>query len=155
MSQEEASGAMDIAAIKAVLPHRYPFLLLDRVEELIPGERIVGLKNVTANEPFFQGHFPEYPVMPGVLILEALAQAGALMMLREMATETKAIPFFTGIDKARFRRQVVPGDQLRLEVTVLKQRLGLCRLAAKAMVGDELAAEAEISAVVKVPKKLV
>jgi 3-hydroxyacyl-[acyl-carrier-protein] dehydratase len=149
MSQKEISDAMDITEIKEVLPHRYPFLLLDRVEELVPGERIVGLKNVTVNEPFFQGHFPEYPVMPGVLILEALAQAGALMMLRQMEEGTKAIPFFTGIDKARFRRQVVPGDQLRLEVTVLKQRLGLCRLAAKAMVDDELVAEAEISVVAK------
>lgn len=136
---------LDIAAIKEILPHRYPFLLIDRVEELVPGERVVAVKNVTVNEPFFQGHFPDFPVMPGVLILEALAQAGAVMMLRE--EEGPKIPFFAGIDKARFRRPVVPGDCLRLELTVLRQRLGSCRMQAKASVGDEVAAEAEIFAV--------
>jgi len=139
---------MDVEAIKALLPHRYPFLLVDRVAELVPGERIVGVKNVTANEPFFQGHFPGYPVMPGVLIIEALAQAGAVMMLKGMDDPESKIPFFAGIDKARFRRQVVPGDQLRLELTVRRQRGTSCKLAAKAFVGDELAAEAEIMAVV-------
>jgi beta-hydroxyacyl-ACP dehydratase FabZ len=138
---------LDIAAIKDILPHRYPFLLVDRVEELVPGERIVAIKNVTANEPFFQGHFPDYPVMPGVLILEALAQAGAVMMLRE--EQGKKIPFFAGIDKARFRRPVVPGDCLRLELKVLRQRLGSCRMEAKASVGDDVAAEAEIFAVAR------
>ena len=144
----EDSVAMDIEAIKALLPHRYPFLLLDRVGELVPGERIVALKNVSANEPFFQGHFPGYAVMPGVLILEALAQAGAVMMLEEMDDSASKIPFFAGIDKAKFRRQVVPGDQLRLEVRVLRKRGASCKIAAKAYVGDELAAEAEILAVV-------
>lgn len=139
--------SLDLAAIKAVLPHRYPFLLVDRVDELVPGQRVVATKNVTANEPFFQGHFPDYPVMPGVLILEALAQAGAVMMLRE--EEGRKIPFFAGIDKARFRRPVVPGDVLRLELTVLRQRMGSCRMEAKAFVGDEVAAEAEIFAVAR------
>ena len=140
---------LDLKAIMEVLPHRYPLLLVDRIVELIPGERIVGLKNVTANESFFQGHFPGYPVMPGVLIIEALAQTGAVMMLRSLENATGKIPFFAGIDKARFRRQVVPGDQLRLELTVLQQRAGTCKLEAKAYVGEELAAEAEILAVVR------
>jgi 3-hydroxyacyl-[acyl-carrier-protein] dehydratase len=140
---------LDLKAIMEVLPHRYPLLLVDRIVELIPGERVVGLKNVTANESFFQGHFPGYPVMPGVLIIEALAQTGAVMMLRSLENATGKIPFFAGIDKARFRRQVVPGDQLRLELTVLQQRAGTCKLEAKAYVGEELAAEAEILAVVR------
>lgn len=145
----EAAQGLDLEAIKALLPHRYPFLLVDRIAELVPGERIVGLKNVTANEPFFQGHFPGHPVMPGVLIIEALAQAGAVMMLRSMEDSAGKIPFFAGIDKARFRRQVVPGDQLRLELTVLQQRRGSCRLDARAYVGEEVAAEAEIFAIVR------
>ena len=144
----EGSTAMDLEEIKKRLPHRYPFLLLDRVLELVPGQRVVGVKNVTANEPFFQGHFPGYPVMPGVLILEALAQAGAVMMLENVDDPGTKVPLFAGIDRARFRRPVVPGDQLRLELTVLRQRGSSCKLAAKAWVGDELAAEAEILAVV-------
>ena len=136
---------MELRDIAAVLPHRYPVLLVDRIVELVPGERIVGLKNVTANEPFFQGHFPQYPVMPGVLILEALAQTGAVMMLQ--GADKAGLPFLAGIDKARFRRQVVPGDQLRLELTLLRQRGPSCKLAGKAYVGEELAVEAEILAV--------
>ena len=138
---------MNIEEIQKTIPHRYPFLLVDRIiskEDL----KIVGIKSITVNEPFFQGHFPAYPVMPGVLILEALAQAGAVMMLSELEDPASKIPFFAGIDKAKFRRQVVPGDQLRLEVTVLRKRGASCKLAAKAYVGDELAAEAEILAVV-------
>ena len=148
MSTVENSTPMDIAQIKERLPHRYPFLLLDRILELVPGQRVVGIKNVTANEPFFQGHFPGYPVMPGVLILEALAQAGAVMMLENVDDPGSKLPLFAGIDGARFRRPVVPGDQLRLELTVLRQRGSSCKLAAKAWVGDELSAEAEILAVV-------
>ncbi|MEE2657548.1 MAG: 3-hydroxyacyl-ACP dehydratase FabZ [Candidatus Latescibacterota bacterium] len=137
---------MGLQQILDTIPHRYPSLLVDRIIELVPGERVVGVKNVTADEPFFEGHFPEYPVMPGVLILEALAQAGAVMILR--ATEDKdLIPLFAGIDKARFRRQVVPGDQLRLELKVIQQRTDSCRLDARASVGDELVAEAEIFAI--------
>jgi beta-hydroxyacyl-ACP dehydratase FabZ len=137
---------MDVEAIKALLPHRYPFLLVDRVVELEPGERIVALKNVTADEPFFPGHFPDYAVMPGVLIIEAMAQAGAIMMLKAMEDPESKIPFFAGIDRARFRRQVVPGDQLLLELTVIKSRGMTCKLAGKATVSGETAAEAEIMA---------
>ncbi|MEC8990696.1 MAG: 3-hydroxyacyl-ACP dehydratase FabZ [Candidatus Latescibacterota bacterium] len=138
--------ALDIVAIKKIIPHRYPLLLVDRIIEMVPGERVVGLKSVTGNEPFFEGHFPAYPVMPGVLIIEALAQTGAVMMLQESEVQ---IPFLAGIDKARFRRQVVPGDQLRLEVVVLRARAGTCKMTAKAFVDGELAAEAEIMAVAR------
>ena len=137
---------LDIVAIKKIIPHRYPLLLVDRIIEMVPGERVVGLKSVTGNEPFFEGHFPDYPVMPGVLIIEALAQTGAVMMLQESEVQ---IPFLAGIDKARFRRQVVPGDQLRLEVVVLRARAGTCKMTAKAFVDGELAAEAEIMAVAR------
>ena len=140
-------GKLDLPAIKELLPHRYPLLLVDRIDEIVPGERIVGTKNVTANEPFFQGHFPEYPVMPGVLIIEALAQTGAVMMLH--GNSEPGVPFFGGIDRAKFRRPVVPGDQLRLELSLLQVRGPSCRLAGKAYVGDELAAEAEILAVLR------
>ncbi|MBO8129076.1 MAG: 3-hydroxyacyl-ACP dehydratase FabZ [Peptococcaceae bacterium] len=134
---------LDIKEIKKILPHRYPFLLVDRIIELEPGKRAVGIKNVTANEPFFQGHFPDYPVMPGVLILEALAQVGAVAAL-SMATFKDKVPLFTGIDGARFRRQVVPGDQLRLEVEItrLRGKIGKCR--AVAYVDETKAAEAEL-----------
>jgi beta-hydroxyacyl-ACP dehydratase FabZ len=141
------SGQLDIEAIKAILPHRYPFLLLDRIVELVPGERIVGIKNVTANEPFFQGHFPDFAVMPGVLVVEAMAQAGAAMMLKSMEDSSGKVPFLAAIDNAKFRRPVVPGDQLRLELNVLRRRGVSCKLDGKAFVGEELAAQAEILAV--------
>ena len=137
---------MDIEAIKQLLPHRYPFLLIDRVTELVPGERIVAVKNVSANEPFFQGHFPDYPVMPGVLIVEALAQAGAVMLLCKV-DDRQQIPFLVAIERAKFRRQVVPGDRLRLETTVLHRRGGSCKLQGKAYVEDKLAAETVIMAI--------
>ena len=111
---------LDIKAIEKILPHRYPFLLIDRVTELIAGERLLGYKNVTSNEPFFQGHFPGNPVMPGVLIVEALAQAASILMTD--GEESDLIPLFMGIDRARFRRQVVPGDQLQLEVELTQKR---------------------------------
>lgn len=129
---------MDINAIKEILPHRYPFLLVDRVAELEPGKRGTAYKNVTANEPFFPGHFPEYPVMPGVLIVEALAQVAALVVLSLPEYRGKT-PLFAGIDNCRFRRQVVPGDRLRLEVEVLKLRGRIGKCEAKAYVGEELA----------------
>ncbi len=130
-------------AIIAILPHRYPFLLVDRIEELDPGRRAVGLKNVTLNEPYFQGHFPGNPVMPGVLILEALAQVGAVALLTEEANRGK-LGLLTGIDRARFRRMVRPGDSLRLEVELVQRRGPMGKAAGRARVGDELAAEAEI-----------
>ena len=147
MTPQEDNGALDLAAIKELLPHRYPFLLVDRVLECEPGSRLVGIKNVTAGESFFQGHFPEFPVMPGVLVIESLAQAGTVMMLQDASD--RGIPFLAGLDKVRFRRPVVPGDQLRLELEVLQKRPGSCRLAGKAFVGEELAAQAEIFAVLK------
>jgi len=108
---------LDSVAIRKIIPHRYPFLLVDTIIELDPGERAVGIKNVTANEPFFQGHFPDYPVMPGVLIVEAIAQVGAVAMLSQPAYEGQ-LALFAGIEKVRFKRQVKPGDTLRIEVAL-------------------------------------
>lgn len=134
---------MEISEILEVLPHRYPFLLVDRVAEVEPGKRAVGIKNVTINEPFFQGHFPGHPVMPGVLIIEAMAQVGAVALLSAPENRGK-LGLFTGIDGARFRRQVVPGDQLRLEVEMTKVRGPVGKGQARAWVGEQLAAEAEL-----------
>ena len=135
---------MDIREIARNLPHRYPFLLIDRVLEIDPGKRVVALKNVTYNEPFFRGHFPGDPIMPGVLIIEALAQAGAVLLLHDMADREGKLVYFTGIDKARFRRTVVPGDQLRLTVEVIKFRATASKLRGIAEVDGVKAAEAEI-----------
>lgn len=129
--------------IQAIIPHRYPFLLVDRIIELEEGKRAVGIKNVSVNEPFFQGHFPDYPVMPGVLIVEALAQVGAVALLKLPENQGK-IGLFAGIDGFRFRRQVIPGDQLRLEVAITKSRGAIGKGTGKAYVGDELAAEGEL-----------
>jgi len=135
---------LDITEIQKLLPHRYPFLLVDRVLEVEPGKKAVGIKNVSANEAFFQGHFPDYPVMPGVLIIEALAQVGtvALMSLEEYRGK---IAFFARIDNARFRQQVVPGDQLVLEVELIKLKGTVGKAQGKAMVGGKVAAEAELT----------
>ncbi|HJO04156.1 MAG TPA: 3-hydroxyacyl-ACP dehydratase FabZ [Acidobacteriota bacterium] len=136
---------VDISGIMAVLPHRYPFLLVDRIVEFNPGERVVGIKNVTMNEPYFAGHFPGNPVMPGVLIVEAMAQTGAVMAIRQGGDAVVGKFFYlAGVDKARFRRPVVPGDQLRLELTVLSLRRSSCRMAGRATVDGELAAEATL-----------
>jgi len=134
---------MDINQIQAILPHRYPFLLVDRIVSVEDGRKAVGIKNVSANEPYFQGHFPGYPVMPGVLIIEAMAQVGAVAILKLPEFAGK-IALFAGIDKARFRRQVVPGDQLRIEVEVQKLRGTIGKSYAAAYVGEEMAAEAEL-----------
>jgi beta-hydroxyacyl-ACP dehydratase FabZ len=129
------------------LPHRYPFLLVDRVIRLVPGEEIVALKNVTFNEPFFQGHFPVKPVMPGVLIVEALAQAGGLLASESRGPEKRGeIIYFMGMDAVRFRKPVVPGDQLTLEAKVLKMRSRVAKMAGRALVNDQLVAEAELMA---------
>lgn len=130
--------------IKQIIPHRYPFLLIDRVLELEPGVRASGLKNVTANEPFFQGHFPDYPVMPGVLIIEAMAQVGAVAIL-SLPEHSGKLAFFAGIDGVRFRRQVRPGDTLRMEVTLTSFRMGVGKGEAKAYVDDVLAASGTLT----------
>lgn len=139
---------LDARAIQEYLPHRYPFLLVDRIIELVPFERIVGIKQVTINEPFFPGHFPGAPVMPGVLVVEALAQCGAVLALREIEDRNKKLVFFSGIDKARFRRPVVPGDTLVLEVTALRFRQRAQRMRGEAKVNGQLVAEAEIMSIV-------
>ena len=134
---------MDIQEIMERIPHRYPFLLIDRIIELVPGKKAVGIKNVTANEWFFQGHFPGMPILPGVLILEALAQLGAVIVLHDENNRGK-IPVFTGVDKLRFRRQVVPGDQLRLEAEIDRVRGVMGKGFVKALVEDKIAVEGEI-----------
>jgi len=141
-----ANVVMDIQEIFKYLPHRSPFLLIDRVIDIQLGHSITAIKNVTMNEPFFSGHFPCRPVMPGVLILEAMAQAGGVLAYRSTDTspEDGTLYLFAGIDEARFRRMVIPGDQLRLEVEVLRARKDMWKLAGKAFVGDELACSAEL-----------
>ncbi|OZI13443.1 3-hydroxyacyl-ACP dehydratase FabZ [Bacillus sp. FJAT-52991] len=139
---------LDIQQIKEIIPHRYPFLLVDQVLEVEEGKRAVGIKNVTANEEFFNGHFPDYPVMPGVLIVEALAQVGAIAMLIKEENRGK-LGFLAGIDQCRFKRQVRPGDQLRLEVEMLRFRGVIGKGKAVATVNGELACEAEITFALK------
>ena len=139
---------MDSIAIQNILPHRYPFLLVDKIIELEPRVRIVGIKQVTINEPFFQGHFPGAPVMPGVLQIEALAQVGAILALREFEDRDKKIPFFSGIENARFRRPVVPGDTLVLEVTALRIGSKVQKMRGEAKVDGVVCAEAEIMSVI-------
>lgn len=134
---------LDINEIKKIIPHRYPFLLVDRILEVEDGKRAVGIKNVSVNEPFFNGHFPDFPVMPGVLIIEAMAQVGAVALLKMPEYQGK-IALFAGIDKARFRQQVVPGDQLKIEVEFTKIKGPIGKGTGKAYVGEKLAAEAEL-----------
>lgn len=139
------NGGMSIHEILQFLPHRYPFLMIDKVIQIDMGKSLVAIKNVTANEPFFMGHFPGRPVMPGVLILEAMAQAGAVLAYKSTNTTPKegVLYYFAGIDNARFRRVVEPGDQLRLEVKVLRSKRDIWKLEGCAYVGDELACSAE------------
>ena len=137
---------IDISEIKKIIPHRYPFLLVDRVIECDFDSRIVGIKNVTSDEPFFQGHFPEFPVMPGVLVIEAMAQTACILGLKILKLEGQGSVFFTGIDQAKFRKPVVPGDQLRMELTKIKQRKSILRFEGKAFVEEALAAECTIQA---------
>ena len=138
------ANTMDIMEIMSILPHRYPLLLIDRIVEMERKTRIVALKNVTINEPHFAGHFPDFPIMPGVLIVEAIAQAGGALLLTEIPDRDTKLMVFTGIDSARFRRPVVPGDQLRIEVTVLNWRTTAVKLHGTATVEGKLACEANI-----------
>ena len=139
---------IDIQEIMGYLPHRYPFLLLDRIVEFEPRKRCVAIKNVTINEPFFQGHFPGHPIMPGVLVIEAMAQAGGIIMMHEMPDRHEKLVVFTGIERAKFRQPVTPGDQLRIEIDVLAFRTRAGRIEGKAWVGDKLSCEATLTCAV-------
>ncbi|MFL6259959.1 MAG: 3-hydroxyacyl-ACP dehydratase FabZ [Thermoanaerobaculia bacterium] len=141
----EQASKWDIEWILSVLPHRYPILLVDRVLEMEPGKRIVAVKNVTINEPVFLGHFPGRPVMPGVLLVEGMAQAGGLLLLHDMPDRQNKLLLFASIEEAKFRRPVIPGDQIRYEIEVLRLRSTYCKLAGKALVDGQLAAEAVLS----------
>ncbi|MCC6586473.1 MAG: 3-hydroxyacyl-ACP dehydratase FabZ [Bryobacterales bacterium] len=134
---------LDVVAIREILPHRYPFLLVDRIDEL-EEERIVGIKNVTANEPFFTGHFPEFPVMPGVLIVEAMAQVAGVLVLKSIPDREKKLVLLASIEEAKFRRPVVPGDQLRIEMTVLRRKASVAKMSGKATVNGNVVAEATV-----------
>jgi len=135
---------LDVTAIQKILPHRYPFLLVDAIEGMERWKHIVGIKNVTINEYYFEGHFPGKPIMPGVLIIESMAQTGGLLLLQEVTDRDKKLLYFVAIDNARFRRPVVPGDQLRIEVNVIAWRGSFCKLEGRASVNGELAAEATL-----------
>lgn len=149
---DQTLDAIDILDIKRMIPHRYPFLFIDRVVNLRPGEGAVGIKNVTANEPHFEGHFPARPIMPGVLIIEAMAQTAAVVVVRSMGLmDHDLLVYFMGIDKVRFRRRVEPGDLLELHVTVQRSRGKVWRFAGEARVGDALCAEAEFMAMIVEP----
>ncbi len=139
------STVLDITQIQRILPHRFPFLLIDRVVSLTPKQRIVALKNVSANEPHFAGHFPGFPIMPGVLIVEAIAQAGGALLLTEIPDRDSKLMVFTGIERAKFRKPVVPGDQLRIEVEVLAWRNTATRMQGMVYVGDKLVCEAVVT----------
>jgi 3-hydroxyacyl-[acyl-carrier-protein] dehydratase len=153
--RQEAAQVMDIRQIMSILPHRYPFLLIDRVLESSRKKRIVAIKNVTINEPFFQGHFPDYAIMPGVLMVEAIAQAGGVLLLPEVPDHENKLLVFSGINEARFRRPVTPGDQLRIEVDVLNWRPLAARLEGKVYVEGKLVCQARIMcAVVPRPSRI-
>ncbi|MDH7500053.1 MAG: 3-hydroxyacyl-ACP dehydratase FabZ [candidate division NC10 bacterium] len=139
---------LDIHEIQRLIPHRYPFLLIDRILEMELGKRIVGIKNVTINEPYFVGHFPGYPVMPGVLILESMAQAGGVLIKKTLSVPDGELMFFMGIDRAKFRKPVFPGDQLRLELEVLSLHARYAKVRGKAFVEGNLVAEAELTTMI-------
>ena len=141
---------IDVREIMKIIPHRYPFLLVDRIESLKEGEEIVGIKNVTINEPFFAGHFPGNPIMPGVLIIEAMAQVGGVLAFHSSPKEwAGSLVYFMGIDKVRFRKPVVPGDQLRLKLTTIRQKQRVFKMRGEAYVEDTLVAEAELMAAIE------
>lgn len=145
---ESSFSIQNISKILSIVPHRYPFLLVDRVLESDGINHMVAIKNVTVNEPFFQGHFPEHPVMPGVLVVEALAQVGVILLFSCDENRDSKLVYFSGIDNCRFRKPVIPGDQLRLEITVLKHRPRFYRMKGEATVNGTLVAEAELSCAV-------
>ncbi len=158
MTEQESQGGrekhsadiLEIARIMEMLPHRYPFLLLDRVEDIVPAESAVGIKNVTINEPHFQGHFPAHPVTPGVLIVESMAQTAAVLVIHSLGAETEGkLVYFMTVDKARFRKPVVPGDVMRVHVNKLHARGRIWKFAGRVMVDGKLAAEAEFSAMIR------
>ncbi len=134
---------LDVNEIRRILPHRYPFLLVDQILELEP-ERIVGIKNVTANEPFFPGHFPEFPIMPGVLIVEAMAQTAGVLVLKSIPDRESKLVYLVSIERAKFRKPVVPGDQLRIEMAVIRRKGSVAKMAGRATVNGVLVAEAEV-----------
>ena len=139
--------ALDIQEIMKLLPHRYPFIMIDRILELTPGEKVIALKNVTINEPFFQGHFPANPIMPGVLIIEAMGQAGAVLAAKSLEREPHdVLIYFMGMDKVKFRKPVTPGDQLIFEIKFLKQRRNVFRMSGTAYVDENIVAQAELMA---------
>ncbi|WP_018248161.1 3-hydroxyacyl-ACP dehydratase FabZ [Orenia marismortui] len=140
---------MDINQIKEILPHRYPFLLVDKILEVKAGEKVVGLKNVTANEEFFNGHFPGHPIMPGVLIVEAMAQVAGVGLLTTVDNPEEKVPYFARIEDARFKKPVKPGDQLIIEVNVAKLRRGIGKVEAKAMVDEEVVTEAILTCAIQ------
>ena len=148
MSTTVSTRALDIDAIREILPHRYPFLLVDRIEEL-ETERVVGIKNVTVNEPFFAGHFPDYPVMPGVLIIEAMAQVGGMLLMGAVPDPEQKVVYFTSLNNVKWRRPVKPGDQLRFELDLLQVRGMMCKMHGVAKVDGEVVAEAEMGAMVR------
>jgi 3-hydroxyacyl-[acyl-carrier-protein] dehydratase len=147
VTEGKMDKAFDIQEIMKLLPHRYPFILVDRILELTPGEKVIALKNVTINEPFFQGHFPENPIMPGVLIIEAMGQAGAVLAAKSLEREPHGLLiYFMGMDKVKFRKPVTPGDQLIFEVKFLKQRRNVFRMSGTAYVDENVVAQAELMA---------
>lgn len=148
-SSNSKGSVMDIRAILKILPHRYPFLMIDRIIDVEPGKRVVAIKNVTINEPFFNGHFPDHPIMPGVLVVEAMAQAGGVLIMNTVERPEEKVVYFMGIDGVRFRRPVIPGDQLRFEVELILNRRGIFKMKAKATVDGELVTEAELMATIK------
>jgi 3-hydroxyacyl-[acyl-carrier-protein] dehydratase len=146
-TEEKMDKALDIQEIMKLLPHRYPFIMIDRILELTPGEKVIALKNVTINEPFFQGHFPANPIMPGVLIIEAMGQAGAVLAAKSLEQEPHGVLiYFMGMDKVKFRKPVTPGDQLIFEMKYLKQRRNVFRMSGTAYVDENIVAQAELMA---------
>lgn len=148
--EKQSADILEIARIMEMLPHRYPFLLLDRVEDIVPSESAVGIKNVTISEPHFQGHFPSHPVTPGVLIVETMAQTAAVLVIHSLGAETEGkLVYFMTVDKARFRKPVVPGDVMKVHVNKVHARGKIWKFAGRVMVDGKLAAEAEFSAMIR------